>query len=209
MQDKLQSGWLIHQTLLGHVSVLHHLARGPRYKDKVLKTIRAVVDSSSSSRPCFCVASFSAGCVVQPRYTLSVCFPVVLGRSHCQHILSCVFGLALSYFRVSWPRVDQSEWPVGPGIFEAEDRILKIGRLFDLRSRRSKIREKILRSFGSEDRRTFPLCHLRSRKIEESPPSTIFDLQPRRSKNPPPSAFDPEDRRSMNPSPSSIFGAED
>ena len=62
---KLQSGWLIHQTLLGQISVLHHLARGPWYKDKVLKTIRAVVDSPSSSRPYFRVASFSAGCVVQ------------------------------------------------------------------------------------------------------------------------------------------------
>ena len=30
---KLQSGrWLIHQALLGHISVLHHLARGVWYK---------------------------------------------------------------------------------------------------------------------------------------------------------------------------------
>ena len=66
-----------------------------------------------------------------PRYTLSVCFPMVLGRSHCQNILSCVFGLALSCFRVSWPRVDQSEWFVGSGIPKTVDEDLLREHFFE------------------------------------------------------------------------------
>ena len=44
------------------------------------------------------------------------CFPVVCVPFACPDILSCLFGLALAYFPVTWPTVDYSGRIVGPGM---------------------------------------------------------------------------------------------
>ena len=80
----------------------------------------------------------------------------------------------------------------GSSIFGVEER--RLGGIFDLRGRRSKIEDvrMLLRSSEFEDRRTPSIFDLRGRR-SKNPLSSIFDLRSRRSKNPPSSILGPEE----------------